>query len=105
MSPHTHLATSPAGINLVAEPPAGTEMVLSEEALGFLGELTRKFRPRIEELLARRAARRAELAAGASLDFLAATAPIREGRWSVAPIPPRLGSRAVEITGPVDRKM
>ena len=105
MSPHTHLATSPTGIDLLAEPPAGTEMVLSEEALGFVAELTRKFRPAIEALLARRAARRAELAAGAGLDFLTATALIREAAWTVAPIPARLQRRIVEITGPVDRKM
>ena len=105
MSPHSHLATSSAGINLLSEPPAGTEMVLSEEALGFVAELTRKFRPTIEALLTRRAARRGELAAGASLDFLTATAPIRKTEWTVAPIPPRLERRVVEITGPVDRKM
>ena len=30
---------------------------------------------------------------------------IREGDWTVAPIPPDLLDRRVEITGPVDRKM
>ena len=105
MRPHSHLATSSPGIDLLAEPPAGTEMVLSEEALGFVAALTRKFRPTIEALLARRAARRGELAAGASLDFLTATAPIRKAEWTVAAIPPRIERRVVEITGPVDRKM
>ena len=38
-------------------------------------------------------------------DFLPETAAIREGDWTVAPIPQDLLDRRVEITGPVDRKM
>ena len=38
-------------------------------------------------------------------DFLPETREIREGDWTVAPIPPDLQDRRVEITGPVDRKM
>ena len=42
---------------------------------------------------------------GRAPDFLAETAEIRAGDWTVAPIPPDLQDRRVEITGPVDRKM
>jgi malate synthase len=83
----------------------GYEEVLTEEALAFLGDLTLRFRPRIEELLALRAERRARLAAGEALDFRAETAAIRAGDWKVATIPADLERRTVEITGPVDRKM
>ena len=38
-------------------------------------------------------------------DFLAETRHIREGNWHIAPIPPALACRRVEITGPVERKM
>ena len=43
--------------------------------------------------------------AGELPDFLAETHEIRDGDWKVAPIPPDLLDRRVEITGPVDRKM
>ena len=39
------------------------------------------------------------------LDFLPDTREIREGDWTVAPVPPDLEQRWVEITGPTDRKM
>ena len=38
-------------------------------------------------------------------DFLPETAEIRKSEWTVAPIPPDLHDRRVEITGPVERKM
>ncbi|MBW2459527.1 MAG: malate synthase A, partial [Deltaproteobacteria bacterium] len=57
------------------------------------------------QLLARRMERQAELDAGAQLDFLAETAAVRQGDWTVAAIPEDLQDRRVEITGPVDRKM
>jgi len=79
--------------------------VLTPDALTFLEDLVRTFRPRVEELRARRVARRAELASGARLGFLPDTKDIRDGDWRVAPIPADLQDRRVEITGPVDRKM
>ena len=42
---------------------------------------------------------------GSCSDFLPETREIREGEWTVAPIPADLQDRRVEITGPVDRKM
>ena len=43
--------------------------------------------------------------AGLLPDFLPETKAIRDGDWTVAPIPADLLDRRVEITGPVDRKM
>jgi malate synthase len=85
--------------------PAPVDGVLTDEALAFVGALHERFEPRRRELLAARAERRARIAAGETLDFLPDTREIREGDWSVAPPPPDLQDRRVEITGPVDRKM
>ncbi|RKN38279.1 malate synthase A [Streptomyces hoynatensis] len=78
--------------------------VLTEEALDFLAELHRRFTPRRDELLVRRAARREEIARTGKLDFLPATG-VQAGVWQVSPAPPALEDRRVEITGPADRKM
>ncbi|MGC9237892.1 MAG: malate synthase A, partial [Thiomonas sp.] len=45
------------------------------------------------------------LDAGERPDFLPETRAVREGDWTIAPLPPALQRRRVEITGPVDRKM
>jgi malate synthase len=79
--------------------------VLTPPALDFLAELHRAFDARRRELLARRAERQAELAAGGMLDFLAETKDVREGEWRVADPAPGLVDRRVEITGPTDAKM
>ncbi|GAA4589966.1 malate synthase [Actinoplanes octamycinicus] len=79
--------------------------ILSDEAVAFVADLNRRFRPRRNELLQARAARRAEIAAGASLGFLAETADIRAAEWSAPPAPADLQDRRVEITGPTERKM
>ncbi|MFI1972264.1 malate synthase A [Streptomyces cinnamoneus] len=83
------------------------EEVLTDAALAFVAELHRRFTPRRDELLARRAERRAEIARSGRLDFLPETAPLREDPlWHVAPAPAALEDRRVEITGPADdRKM
>jgi malate synthase len=86
----------------VAPAPEG---VLTDDALAFVGALHERFEPRRRELLHARAERRAQLAGGASLDFLPATRDVREGDWRIAPVPGDLQDRRVEITGPVDRKM
>ncbi|GGO92514.1 malate synthase A [Wenjunlia tyrosinilytica] len=82
-----------------------SEEVLTDGALAFVAELHRRFTPRRDELLARRKERRAEIARTGTLDFLPETAAIRSGDWRVAPAPPALEDRRVEITGPTDRKM
>ncbi|WP_129843123.1 malate synthase A [Streptomyces sp. RFCAC02] len=84
--------------------PPRQDDVLTEEALSFLAELHRRFTPRRDELLATRARRREEIARTGRLDFLP-TVQLRDAEWRVAPAPPALQDRRVEITGPPDRKM
>ncbi len=79
--------------------------VLTPEAVSFLTDLQRRFGVTRVELLDRRAARSARLAAGELPDFLPETAAVREGGWRVAETPVEIDDRRVEITGPVDRKM
>ncbi|MFF0593921.1 malate synthase A [Streptomyces antibioticus] len=100
-------APAPSPLAIVdAEPLPRQEEVLTEEALAFVAALHRRFTPRRDELLARRAERRAEIARTSTLDFLPETAAIRaDDSWRVAPSPAALEDRRVEITGPTDRKM
>ena len=87
---------------------ASEALVLSTEALEFVADLVRTFRPRVKELLAKRVERQARLdasGAGKELDFLSETATVRSDSWTCAPVPDVLLERRVEITGPVDRKM
>ena len=79
--------------------------ILTPEALAFVAELHRRFEPRRQELLARRAARQKQFDAGLLPDFLPETRHIREGEWKIAPQPKDMLDRRVEITGPTDRKM
>ncbi|MGW8948859.1 malate synthase A [Streptomyces sp. NPDC055709] len=100
-------APAPSPLAIVeAEPLPRQEEVLTDAALAFVAELHRRFTPRRDELLARRADRRAAIARTSTLDFLPETAQIREDEsWKVAPAPAALNDRRVEITGPTDRKM
>ncbi|MEU2894404.1 malate synthase A [Streptomyces sp. NPDC001273] len=100
-------APAPSPLAIVdAEPLPRQEEVLTETALAFVAALHRRFTPRRDELLARRAERRAEIARTSTLDFLPETAAIRaDDSWRVAPAPEALNDRRVEITGPTDRKM
>lgn len=79
--------------------------ILTPEALQFVVDLQREFNPARRALLQRRAERLARLQAGERPDFLPETRHIREEAWTVAPVPPDLLDRKVELTGPVDRKM
>src|SRR3954466_15786820 len=81
------------------------DRILTPPAVSFVEDLTRRFRPRIDELLERRRTVQARFNAGARPDFLPETAAVRNGDWKVASIPADLQDRRVEITGPVDRKM
>src|SRR6478672_3447433 len=97
----------PAGVVLTsaAIEPASADRVLTTDALEFVAALERAFRARRVDLLQRRRARQRDLDAGAMPGFLVETRSVREGEWRVAPTPPALERRRVEITGPVDRKM
>ena len=79
--------------------------ILTPEAIAFVIALHRKFNRRRLELLQKRAERQTRIDAGERPDFLPETAHVREGNWTVAPIPADLMDRRTEITGPVDRKM
>lgn len=81
------------------------EEVLAPEALEFVADLHRRFGARRDDLLAARRDRRRQIASDARLDFLPETAEVRQGDWTVAPVPADLQDRRVEITGPTERKM
>ncbi len=97
--------TLPAGMEINAPMRPGFEAVLSLPALELVAKLHRAFEPRRQQLLAARVERSKRLDAGERPDFLAETQAIREGDWKVAPVPPALQCRRVEITGPVEAKM
>jgi len=79
--------------------------ILTPEAMAFIGTLAREFEPRRRELLERRQVRQKEIDNGKMPDFLPETKDVRDGQWTIAPVPADLQDRRVEITGPVDRKM
>ena len=92
-------------VTLTVPAGAAEAAILTGPAQTFLTEMSARFEPVRLQLLERRKARAAALRAGKNYDFLEETASIRAGDWKVAPIPPDLMDRRVEITGPVDRKM
>ncbi|HEV7869036.1 MAG TPA: malate synthase A, partial [Chthoniobacteraceae bacterium] len=98
-------ASVPAGMQILGETPAHFAEILTAPALEFAASLARSFESRRQELLAKRAERQAGFNAGKIPDFLPDTAAVREGDWTVAPVPQDLQDRRVEITGPTDRKM
>src|SRR4029077_1024580 len=79
--------------------------VLTPLALQLLASLHRRFNARRLELLNARRERQIQLDDGALPDFLPHTAAVRAADWRIAPVPPDLIDRRVEITGPVERKM
>ena len=93
------------GIEIRGEMTPEFAEILTPEALAFIAALQRTFNGRRLDLLQRRVVRQQALDAGQMPDFLPETAEIRAADWTVAPIPPDLMERRVEITGPVDRKM
>ena len=97
--------TIPEGMEIRGEIKPGYENILTPDALALVAKLSRAFAATRQELLAARVKRAHELDAGERPDFLPDTAHIRDGDWRIAPIPPALACRRVEITGPVERKM
>jgi malate synthase len=93
------------GVELRGPVEGPLRKVLTDEALAFVARLHRAFDGTRRELLERRAERQVAIDSGGSLDFLEAPRPARERDWTVAPAPPDLQDRRVEITGPTDRKM
>ena len=97
--------TTPDGITINAPVTDAYANILTPEALAFVQTLSRRFETRRRELMARRQKIQADIDAGNLPDFLSETKHIRDGDWTVAPVPADLDDRRVEITGPVDRKM
>src|SRR5712664_2304912 len=93
------------GIEVKGPKVAGSEAILTREALALVERLHRELNTRREQLLARRAERQRELDRGQEFRFLPETQKVRDGDWKVASIPGDLAKRFVEITGPVERKM
>src|SRR2546425_12157 len=98
--------SSKAGeIEIVGPVTAEFAQVLTPDAMKFVATLVSRFADRREELLQRRARRQIEINGGKMPDFLPETEHIRQGTWTIAPIPADLQDRRVEITGPSERKM
>jgi malate synthase len=93
-----------AGCVLRGTLPARGAEVLTPGALAFVEDLVRRFRPRVEALLARREEMQRRFDAGERPAFLTETEELRRAEWTVAPIAADLRDRRVEITGPTDRK-
>ena len=96
---------SVAGAEIAAVAAPRQDEVLTPEAIEFVAGLERRFGSRRRELLQARVERQRRIDAGELPDFLPETREIREGDWTIAPEPPGLLDRRVEITGPTDRKM
>lgn len=95
----------PEGVTINGQVGDRYAEVLTPEALAFIADLHRRFNETRKRLLALRAERQKRFDAGETPDFLSETKHVRDGDWTVAPIPADLQDRRVEITGPVDRKM
>lgn len=94
-----------ASLSFTGKTPEACKFLLSEEAVAFVAALVGKFGARRAALLEKRAARQKEFDRGALPDFRADSRTLREGEWTVAPIPADLQDRRVEITGPAEPKM
>jgi len=93
-------------MQVLAEPSARFDEILTPEALAFLTRLHDQFAGRRHDRLDARMQRRAAIDNGRDLRFLDETRGIREdASWRVAGPGPGLEDRRVEITGPTDPKM
>ncbi len=97
--------TLPQGMQITGAIEPGFDSILTLPALELVAKLHRAFEGRRQQLLAARVERAKRLDAGERPDFLAETKSVREGNWTIAPLPKALECRRVEITGPVDAKM
>ncbi|WP_066319475.1 malate synthase A [Bacillus sp. FJAT-29814] len=99
------MSTQTRGIEVVGAVKAQYDEILTPEALKFIEELEQNFGSRRVELLQSRKTRQKDIDNGKLPDFLPETKHIRNGDWTIAPLPQDLLDRRVEITGPTDRKM
>jgi malate synthase len=105
MADKAQALVTPQGVEITGAVGPGYADILSPAALEFIVELERKFGARRRELLAARVERQKRIDAGEKPDFLRETKAVRDGDWTVAPLPKDLLDRRVEITGPTERKM
>ncbi len=103
--PTTKQPGYPEGIEIRGPITPEFAEILTPEAMAFVATLVRAFTGRRAELLQKRIQRQAEIDAGKMPDFLPETEHVREGSWTIDPIPRDLQERRVEITGPAERKM
>jgi malate synthase len=99
------MSSQTTGIEVVGKMKPLYAEILTEEALQFVEQLERKFGNRRRELLQNRKLRQEEINKGVIPQYLTETETIRNGDWTIAPLPVDLLDRRVEITGPTDRKM
>ncbi|MDR7078383.1 malate synthase [Neobacillus niacini] len=99
------MATQTTGIEVVGALKAQYDGILTNGALKFIEDLEKRFGARRMQLLQYREKRQKEINNGQLPDFLPETKHIRNGDWTIAPLPKDLQDRRVEITGPTDRKM
>jgi len=104
MPPHTLLPRL-LGVEVHGRVEPDWATLLSGEALAFVAGLARRFEPQRQQILSARRERAARFAAGELPRFLEETCELRRTPWRVAPAPPDLIERQVEITAPPERKM
>ena len=95
----------PQGVQIAGAMAEGYDRVLTPQALRFVAQLAREFEGERRRLLELRARRQAEILAGMRPQLYAGPPQAASSDWRVAPAPPDLQNRRVEITGPTDRKM
>ena len=94
------------GVQILADAGAAQPGVLTPAASDFLMRLQRRMGRGRDAILEARERRQTDFDAGLLPGFSEATRAVREDPdWAVAPPPPDLLDRRVEITGPVERKM
>ena len=78
--------------------------ILTPDAVEFLRALDSRFEAWRAHLMRERERRQEQFDRGVLPAFLPHMQQVRESRWRVAPIPPELLDRRVEIAGPPDKK-
>ena len=87
------------GIEFTAEIPDEFEEILTPEAVAFVAKLSREYRGRVDELLAKRAERQERINAGEMPDFLPETQGRQGGRLEDSPDPRRPAGQASRAYG------
>ena len=72
------------GVQVVASPTEAGDAILSEAAIEFVAHLVRRFRPGLENLLAKRVIQQERYDAGEKPHFLPETQHVRDRDWKVS---------------------